>query len=82
LDVFLRIREEDPTLYDDQDGDGVPDRGDDCPETLPGRPADGHGCSAAQLDDDGDWVTNDVDQCPRTPASQPVDARGCSASQR
>lgn len=32
----------------DSDGDGVPDRNDDCPNTLPGALVDSHGC--AQID--------------------------------
>lgn len=32
----------------DSDGDGVPDRNDDCPNTLPGALVDSHGC--AQMD--------------------------------
>ena len=65
----------------DQDGDGVPDNLDQCPNTPAGEVVDAVGCSGTQLDDDNDGVDNVIDQCPTTPAGAVVDANGCSASQ-
>jgi serine/threonine protein phosphatase PrpC len=50
-----------PTLLPDQDGDGVPDYRDDCPDE-PGLPAL-DGCP----DRDGDGVADRVDRCPDAP---------------
>lgn len=58
----------------DSDGDGVPDRRDDCPNTMPGRTVGADGC---ELDGDGDGVVDGDDQCPGTPAGTDVDSRGC-----
>lgn len=62
----------------DEDGDGV-DNGDDlCPDTPAGEPVNADGCSDSQLDDgDDDGVIDDDDLCPGTPAGIPVDADGC-----
>ena len=46
----------------DQDGDGVPDLDDACPD-LPGRP-ELNGCPDAAKDSDGDGVPDDIDRCP------------------
>jgi len=56
----------------DQDGDGVPDASDLCPDTPPGEPVDGNGCSDAQVDADGDGVCD-----PEAPSAGPS---GCSGS--
>ncbi|MHA6249683.1 OmpA family protein [Pontibacter sp. CAU 1760] len=45
----------------DTDGDGVPDRRDDCPDTPAGVQVDKRGCP---LDGDGDGVADYQDQCP------------------
>jgi len=70
----------------DQDGDGVLDADDDCPNTPPGATdVDGFGCSDDQralLDDDGDNIPNGRDQCPGTSPGDGVDAFGCSDTQR
>ncbi len=58
----------------DTDGDGVPDRKDKCPNTLPGRTVNAEGC---ELDSDGDGVVDGDDACPNTPAGTQVDERGC-----
>ena len=58
----------------DTDGDGVPDRRDDCPSTPPGRTVGADGC---ELDSDGDGVVDGDDACPNTPAGTVVDSRGC-----
>jgi OOP family OmpA-OmpF porin len=58
----------------DTDGDGVPDRNDQCPGTPKGAKVDAKGCP---LDSDGDGVYDGLDQCPGTPAGVKVDSRGC-----
>ena len=45
----------------DSDGDGVPDRKDECPNTPPGVEVDEKGCP---LDRDGDGVPDYKDDCP------------------
>jgi hypothetical protein len=59
----------------DEDGDGVLNDDDNCPDTAAGDPVDADGCSTA--DDDGDGVLNDADACPDTPSCATVDAAGC-----
>ncbi len=56
----------------DSDGDGVPDRKDDCPDTPPGVEVDENGCP---LDRDGDGVPDYKDDCPDTPGDP--DYNGC-----
>jgi outer membrane protein OmpA-like peptidoglycan-associated protein len=58
----------------DSDGDGVPDKDDQCPATPLGATVDVHGCP---MDSDGDGVYDGIDQCPNTPAGAHVDAKGC-----
>jgi OOP family OmpA-OmpF porin len=58
----------------DSDGDGVPNRFDQCPGTPEGVKVDEKGCP---LDSDGDGVFDGIDQCPNTPAGVKVDAKGC-----
>jgi len=58
----------------DADGDGVPDRKDQCPDTPAGAHVDEHGCPT---DSDHDGVADGIDQCPDTPAGAKVDSRGC-----
>lgn len=65
----------------DDDGDGIGNSNDICPNTPAGETADSAGCSPSQLDDDGDNVNNAIDQCPNTPTGEAVDANGCAASQ-
>lgn len=45
----------------DSDGDGVPDKKDDCPNTPPGVQVDENGCP---IDSDGDGVPDYKDDCP------------------
>ena len=61
----------------DDDGDGVPDSGDRCPNTPVGDEVDADGCTIVR-DGDGDGVPDNIDQCPDTPAGDRVDARGCT----
>ena len=58
----------------DSDGDGVPDRVDECANTPHGARVDARGCP---IDSDGDGVYDGLDQCPGTPKGAIVDARGC-----
>jgi OOP family OmpA-OmpF porin len=60
---------------EDSDGDGVPDRNDDCPGTPKGVKVNDRGCPA---DSDGDGVPDYVDNCPNTPKGEVVDRYGCS----
>jgi len=52
----------------DDDGDGVTDEMDNCPDSS----------NADQQDTDGDDVGDACDDCPDTAAGDPVDADGCS----
>ena len=62
------------TMDGDEDGDGVPDLQDRCPNTPSGSGAvDEFGCS---LDTDGDGVFDYADQEPNTDPSLNVDANG------
>jgi len=65
IDVFL---------YPDDDGDGVPNHLDKCPDTPRGVKVDAVGCP---LDTDGDGVPDYLDKCPGTPKGVEVDAKGC-----
>ncbi|HEX7025947.1 MAG TPA: Ig-like domain-containing protein, partial [Gammaproteobacteria bacterium] len=69
-------------IQDDNDGDGVPDNQDQCPDTPAGEAADVNGCSASQRDSDNDGVTDNLDLCPDTLNAFVVDANGCAAYQR
>jgi OOP family OmpA-OmpF porin len=59
----------------DSDGDGVPDRLDQCPNTPRGTPVDSTGCP---LDSDNDDIPNFSDQCPNTPLGVQINVNGCS----
>jgi len=61
-------------LYPDDDGDGVPNHLDKCPDTPRGVKVDAVGCP---LDTDGDGVPDYLDKCPGTPKGVEVDANGC-----
>ncbi len=58
----------------DTDGDGVPDKKDQCPDTPRGASVDANGCPT---DSDGDGVWDGLDQCLGTPKGATVDAKGC-----
>ena len=58
----------------DQDGDGVLDGADKCPDTPRGAVVDKNGCP---IDSDGDGVYNGLDKCPDTPRGAVVDKYGC-----
>ena len=61
-------------VLNDSDGDGVPDIGDQCPNTPAGTKVDEKGC---ELDSDKDGVVDSKDICPNTPIGTRVDANGC-----
>jgi outer membrane protein OmpA-like peptidoglycan-associated protein len=64
----------DPEQVGDDDGDGVKNRRDKCPNTPLGDIVDKYGCS---LDEDKDGIADNKDSCPGTPAGVPVDPQGC-----
>lgn len=64
---------EEPVVAD-EDGDGVPDSLDQCPNTPAGVEVDAAGCP---LDADGDGVPDYLDKCPNTPEGALVDENGC-----
>lgn len=59
----------------DDDGDGVANSADKCPNTPAGTKVNTEGCP---LDTDGDGVNDDIDECPNTPAGAKVLANGCA----
>ncbi len=61
--------------YGDDDGDGVGNTADLCPNTPNNTSVDATGC---EIDDDGDGVGNSGDLCPNTPNNASVDATGCT----
>jgi len=61
-------------LYPDDDGDGVRNALDKCPDTPEGVKVDSDGCP---IDSDGDGVPDYLDKCPGTPKGTKVDAKGC-----
>ncbi|HVT36616.1 MAG TPA: OmpA family protein [Nevskiaceae bacterium] len=61
----------------DQDGDGVLDDVDQCPNTPAGWLVDARGCP---IDSDHDGVPDNLDKCPGTPPGISVDATGCPIS--
>jgi outer membrane protein OmpA-like peptidoglycan-associated protein len=59
----------------DEDGDGVPDNVDLCPNTPQGVQVDEFGCA---IDSDRDGVPDYLDKCPNTALGEKVDKNGCS----
>jgi len=70
LDVTLRLKS---LLGLDRDGDGVPDRRDECPDTA------GDGDDGCPTDRDKDGIVNDRDKCPDEWGDQ---ANGCPSRDR
>ena len=66
---------------DDDDGDGVYDEVDLCPDTPLFEFVDTDGCADSQLDADVDGVSNADDICPETSEGSTVDSDGCSNEQ-
>lgn len=74
--VFADLEDFDyDVFFSDQDGDGVIDRLDECPDTPLGVLVDSVGCP---IDSDGDGVPDYLDREPNTPIGQPVDEYGVS----
>jgi outer membrane protein OmpA-like peptidoglycan-associated protein len=63
-----------PKKVGDDDGDGVKNKRDKCPNTPPGYKVDKYGCV---LDSDDDGVADDIDRCPSTAFGVQVDTWGC-----
>lgn len=61
-------------LHPDDDGDGVANHLDRCPDTPKNVTVDAAGCP---VDSDGDGVPDYLDTCPDTPAGVKVNADGC-----
>ncbi|VUD46283.1 Alpha-agarase [Thalassocella blandensis] len=51
----------------DEDGDGIDDGIDNCPNTPPGAEVDEHGCELAPVDSDGDGFIDSEDAFPQDP---------------
>ena len=80
---FFSTTNEGTTPIQDDDGDGVANDVDLCPNTPSGASVDQDGCSFGQSsDDDNDGVDNLLDNCPNTPSGETVDTYGCSDSQK
>lgn len=62
----------------DQDGDGVRNQLDICPNSPSFTQVDKNGCA---LDSDSDGVIDIYDKCENTPFSDLVDEEGCSLEQ-
>ncbi|MDR1022509.1 MAG: DUF5723 family protein [Prevotellaceae bacterium] len=58
----------------DDDGDGVKNSKDKCPNTPQGYMVDKYGCV---IDTDGDGVPDNLDKCPATAFGVAVDSAGC-----
>lgn len=72
--VFADIEDYDyEVFFADQDGDGIFDHIDRCPDTPLNIPVDTVGCP---FDSDGDGVPDYLDREPQTPAGNPVDEFG------
>ena len=71
--------------FGDEDGDGIFDADDECPNTPEGEEIDHDwwhvGCSSSQIDRDEDGVTDDMDLCPSTYSWLTVDNEGCADEQ-
>ena len=63
-----------PKKVGDDDGDGVKNKRDRCPNTPLGYKVDKYGCV---LDSDDDGVADDMDKCPGTPLGVKVGNDGC-----
>ncbi len=64
-------------MLEDEDGDGVTDWNDHCPNTPTGTAVDANGCP---IDTDGDGVPDMMDDEPGTLPGAPVNARGVTLS--
>jgi len=83
LDPFSRVMSGDRVGLDlrgilpDDDGDGIWNGDDQCPNTDAGLSVDTTGCAQNQLDDDGDGFVNTVDDCPNQFGTSTIPTTGC-----
>ena len=83
LDPFSRVEAGDRIginlrhILPDDDGDGVWNGEDLCPNTDPGVPVNPTGCAENQRDDDGDGLNNTEDDCPFTFGTSTQPTVGC-----
>ena len=75
-DVGLGVRYKFGAFPADDDGDGVPNGQDKCPDTPRGVTVYSDGCP---VDLDGDGVPDYLDKCPNTPKGTIVGPNGCPA---
>jgi hypothetical protein len=82
-DIWRRVLSPSAPISD-QDGDGVIDQWDNCPNTQAGACVDRHGCpcTPSLSDQDGDGVIDQWDKCVDTPTGVCVDKQGCTCSRR
>ena len=67
----------------DDDGDGLYNFEDACPNTPVGESdVDASGCGPSQRDSDEDGINDDMDLCPDTQWLVETDSDGCAANQR
>ncbi|TYK65111.1 glycoside hydrolase family 16 protein [Colwellia echini] len=88
-----RCNEDTPTVYADDDNDGIANDIDECPNSAVGEVIDTNGCPNDDTngcpndptvdcmhidgDNDNDGVTDSIDECPNTPVGTTVDQVGC-----
>jgi len=78
--LTVEIEDEDLDLkYNDQDGDGIFDWWDECPDTPPGVAVDENGCP---FDSDGDGVPDYLDREPNSRPGAIVDEFGVEITER
>ena len=83
MDPFSRVASGDRIGVDlrhilpDDDGDGVWNGDDNCPNTDSMSVVDSSGCAQNQLDDDGDGFVNTIDDCPNTYGTSSQLVSGC-----
>lgn len=75
--TYLLVLENEDALTMDQDGDGIFDFEDNCPDTPQGVAVDEHGCP---LDADGDGIPDYLDQDNKTPVGAIVNNKGVEIS--
>lgn len=74
----IRVARAEAERIPDQDGDGVADPLDRCPDSPSWMRVDPTGCGP---DSDHDGVFEGLDRCPGTPTGEIVDRDGCSSTQ-
>lgn len=81
-DVWRRYQGLELVNINDQDGDGVTDDHDICPDTPHGLQVGAMGCWIGRPDADGDGVPDGLDSCPGTIARWPdISLKGCGCGQ-